>query len=183
MDAAGSSSSCRTMSTSSCRTMNSAAVANGRVEAVLDRAVADRHGEVGRAAPGLAVDDERAAVGDEVRRECGPERRVCGPERRENVDGRWMRPLEALGIASLAMQVESARPANRIGTHRIAVRAAQHVARWSDVNRNAQCQVGRRHAQGPQARLLLGQVRRGHSARRPARSRGVDLVVPLGEWR
>ena len=38
------------------------------VEAVLDRAVADGDGYVGLAAPVLAVEDERAAVGDEVRR-------------------------------------------------------------------------------------------------------------------
>ena len=46
-----------------------------RVEAVLDRAVADGDGDVGLAAAGLAVKDERAAVGDEVGRQRRAEQR------------------------------------------------------------------------------------------------------------
>ena len=45
------------------------------VEAVLDRAVADGDGDVGLAAAGLAVKDERAAVGDEVGRQRRAEQR------------------------------------------------------------------------------------------------------------
>jgi hypothetical protein len=44
-----------------------------RVESVLDRPVGDRDGQVGLATTGLAVQDERATLGDEVRSEEGSE--------------------------------------------------------------------------------------------------------------
>jgi hypothetical protein len=44
-----------------------------RIEAVLDRAIGDRHREMRLAATGLATQDQTAALGDEVRRECRAE--------------------------------------------------------------------------------------------------------------
>jgi hypothetical protein len=45
------------------------------VEAILDRAIGDRHGEVRLAAPGFAAEDDAPALGDKVRCERGAQER------------------------------------------------------------------------------------------------------------
>ena len=82
---------------------------------------------------------------------------------------------------AIAIQIERARQADRIGRHRVRVAIVHHDAHRTDAHREAQRQIRRRDLQRSQAGPLFSNPLRRRDAGGPRRTHRIGLGEPLAQ--